>query len=111
MNNTTPIMSITRSYSEKVNVGNYQSKDFFQSLYYSWFDKEPTVKEITEKGDSLYELCRGMVMKSITEEMKHMEEANTIISERNFDKVNSSLQEKSPERKRLEAMTSNKVPF
>lgn len=59
--NIYPKGSITASYSRKVNLGNYESEDFFMSVNHSWFDREPTHEEVTAKYEELYALCKAMV--------------------------------------------------
>jgi len=59
-----PVASVTRSYSEKVNTGNYQSKDFFASRSYSWF-YEPKVEEVEGRSVWLYQRCYEDVQRAI----------------------------------------------
>ncbi len=55
-------IEITRSYSQKVNIGNYQTLDFFMSA-----SAEVAEDEVLEKSQELNELCRNEVRKSIEE--------------------------------------------
>ena len=55
-------IEITRSYSQKVNIGNYQTLDFFMSA-----SAEVVEDEVAEKSQELNELCRNEVRKSIEE--------------------------------------------
>ena len=59
--NIYPKASITASYSRKVNLGNYESEDFFMSVNHSWFTNYPTEEDIRAKYEELYAQCRAMV--------------------------------------------------
>ena len=83
-NNIYPKASTTRSYTRKVNLGNYESEDYFMSASYSWFDEYPSIEEYKDKGTELLGLCEGQVMKEVKE--KHPQK---FISD---DKVNEAFQ-------------------
>jgi len=51
-----PIKTITRSYSRKVNLGNYQSVDFFASRTHNFYEDVST-EEVSEKSEELYLAC------------------------------------------------------
>lgn len=53
-------IEITRSYSRKVNIGNYQTQDFFCSA-----KKEVLEKEVAKHSEDLCCLCVDEVNKSI----------------------------------------------
>ena len=55
-------ITIVRSYSQKVNIGNYQTLDFFMSA-----SAEISESEVAGKSKELDELCRNEVRKSIEE--------------------------------------------
>ena len=56
---------ITRSFSYKVNLGNYQTADFFCS------QKAEVPEEDAEKtSEALYEFCKNEVMKSVERYLK-----------------------------------------
>ena len=53
-------MEISRSYSQKVKIGEYLTSDFFASA-----KAEVSADKIKEKSEELFELCYQEVMKSI----------------------------------------------
>ncbi len=55
-NNTTPVRSVTRSYSRGVHFAAYGADkiDLFASRTYSWFE-EPTDKEVEDMSRQLFE--------------------------------------------------------
>lgn len=55
-----PAVEITRSFSFKLNVGNYESRDFFCSQK-SYAKPEEAVKV----SEALYAFCRSEVQKSV----------------------------------------------
>ena len=56
------MVEITRSFAFKLNIGNYQSADFFCSE-----KVEVPEKDIIEKSEMLYKFCKEEVLKSIKE--------------------------------------------
>lgn len=52
-----PIQSVTRSYSRKIQLKQYEPIEFFSSRTYQWFDEEPTIKEVREVSAELYQEC------------------------------------------------------
>ena len=58
-------VEIARSFSFKLNLGNYQSADFFQSAKAECRDDE--AEELSEK---LYQFCKAQVLKSMNEVRK-----------------------------------------
>jgi len=59
-NPTAPLTEITRSFSYKLNVGNYESRDFFcsQKSECSWEDAEAV-------SQALHDFCRKQVMAAV----------------------------------------------
>lgn len=55
-------VEIARSFSYKLNLGNYQSADFFMSQKASCDEEDA---EVVSEG--LYQFCRSQVMKSVRE--------------------------------------------
>ena len=53
-------MEIARSFSYKLNIGNYQSADFFCSA-----KKEVEEKDAEKESDALYTFCKAQVVKSL----------------------------------------------
>ena len=51
---------ITRSFSYKLNVGNYESRDFFCSQ-----KAECLIEDAVDISDRLYQFCRSAVMRSV----------------------------------------------
>lgn len=57
-----PLVEVTRSFSYKLNAGNYESRDFFCS------QKAECFAEDAEKvSDALYGFCKTQVMKAIAQ--------------------------------------------
>lgn len=56
-----PTASVTKSFTRKVNLGNYESVDIFESRSHSWFDSHPSKEEMDEKGKELFEQCKEAV--------------------------------------------------
>lgn len=62
------LIEICRSFSYKVNTGDYQPKDFFCS------QKAECYQEDAEKiSDALHEFCKKAVMKSVNQYLKEQE--------------------------------------
>jgi hypothetical protein len=61
----THMVEIARSFSFKLNLGNYQSADFFQSAKSECRDDE--AEEVSEK---LYQFCKHQVLKAVNEVRK-----------------------------------------
>mgnify|MGYP000991493884 FL=1 len=61
-------IEISRSYSEKVNMGNYQTFDSFCSA-----KCEVDEKEADQKSKELYEFCKEQVKKEIKEHREEVE--------------------------------------
>lgn len=61
-------IEIVRSYSEKVNMGNYQTFDSFCSA-----KCEVDEKEADQKSKELYEFCKEQVKKEIKEYREELE--------------------------------------
>lgn len=59
-----PFVTITRSFSKKVQIAQYEPEEYFCSASFSFFDK-PTDKEIIERSDKLWKLCKQEVAKAI----------------------------------------------
>ena len=59
------MVEIARSFSFKLNLGNYQTADFFQSAKAECRDDE--AEELSEK---LYQFCKAQVLKSMNEVRK-----------------------------------------
>jgi hypothetical protein len=60
-------IEIARSYSQKVNLGNYTTADFFMSA-----KSEVDESEVEKKSKELYDLCRREVEKSIEEYLEEL---------------------------------------
>ena len=56
------LTEITRSFSYKLNLGNYQTADFFCSQ-----KSEVPEDQAEEKSEALYQFCKEEVMKSVDE--------------------------------------------
>ena len=61
-----PYASVTASYSRKVNLGNYQSEDYFCSMNHSWLDHEPDDAERAQMYRKLVAQCKAEVMAQVT---------------------------------------------
>ena len=59
------MVEIARSFSYKLNLGNYQSADFFQSA-----KSECSEDEAEELSEKLYQFCKAQVLKSMNEVRK-----------------------------------------
>lgn len=66
-----PVMSVTRSFSQKLNRGKFETSDFFSSRNYSWF-YEPTQKEVDMKSIQLFEECYADVQAVIRIEKERL---------------------------------------
>lgn len=60
-----PRIEIARSFSYKMNVGNYESRDFFASA-----KKECAQSEAEEVAAQLYEFCKKQVLASVNQARK-----------------------------------------
>ena len=58
-------VEVARSYSYKLNVGNYESRDFFCSQ-----KAECDIDEAQAVGRALYEFCRAQVMEAVDRELE-----------------------------------------
>jgi hypothetical protein len=58
-------IEICRSFSFKLNIGNYQSLDFFCSQKSECWESERT-----EKSQALYAFCKAEVMRAVNEACK-----------------------------------------
>lgn len=56
----TGTVEIARSFSYKLNVGNYESRDFFCSQ-----KAECSIEDAERVGELLYEFCKKAVLKSV----------------------------------------------
>ena len=68
---TTPrpkLVEIARSFSYKLNVGNYESRDFFCSQ-----KSECPENQAEEKSEALYQFCKQQVMKAVREYLRENE--------------------------------------
>lgn len=61
-----PTQSLTRSYSRKVQMKQFEPVEVFASETYQWFDEYPTPQEVQEKGKELFEICKEMVESNLT---------------------------------------------
>lgn len=59
------IVEIARSFSFKLNLGNYQSADFFMSQ-----KSECRQDEAEEVSERLYQFCKAQVLKAVNEAKK-----------------------------------------
>lgn len=59
-NNLNPLTEIARSFSFKLNVGNYESRDFFCSQ-----KAECTYDDADSVADALHDFCKKQVMKAV----------------------------------------------
>jgi len=57
-----PRVEIARSFSFKLNLGNYQSADFFCSQ-----KSECAAEDAEQASEALYAFCRKQVMKSVSD--------------------------------------------
>lgn len=63
--NPIPLVEIARSYSYKLNCGNYESRDFFCSQKI-----ECRLCDAERMSEVLYQFCRTQVLKSVKEELE-----------------------------------------
>jgi hypothetical protein len=59
-NDQFPMTEIARSFTYKLNVGNYESRDFFCSQ-----KSECTMEEAEAVADALHDFCKRQVMKAV----------------------------------------------
>lgn len=59
-NDQFPLTEIARSFSYKLNVGNYESRDFFCSQ-----KSECTFEEAETVAEALHDFCKKQVMKAV----------------------------------------------
>lgn len=57
-----PLVEVARSFSYKLNAGNYESRDFFCSQ-----KAECRAEDAEETSDKLYAFCKAQVMKDVKE--------------------------------------------
>lgn len=57
-----PLVEVARSFSFKLNVGNYESRDFFCSQ-----KAECRAEEAEATSDKLYAFCKAQVLKDVKE--------------------------------------------
>ena len=85
------LVEVCRSFSYKLNVGNYESRDFFCSQ-----KAEVPEIEAVETSEALYQFCKNEVIKSVNsykyeaspkEPPKKIEVSAEIISDKEFDKI------------------------
>jgi len=65
-------VEVARSYSFKLNIGNYQSMDFFASQKAECMEHE--AEEMSEK---LYQFCRREVLRAVKEAQRELAPAQT----------------------------------
>jgi len=53
-------VEVTRSFSYKLNCGNYESRDFFCSQ-----KSECSMEEAEQKSQALHDFCKAQVMKAV----------------------------------------------
>jgi len=75
-------VEVARSFSFKLNVGNFESRDFFCSQKAEV--KEEQAEEISEK---LYQFCKNGVMKSVNAYLKEIEEKKAEVKEKVLEGV------------------------
>ena len=73
-------IEITRSYSQKKNLGNYETKDYFCSA-----KVECNINDVVEKSKMLDELVQGEVIKSLSEN-EPKKELGLVIEDLKFEK-------------------------
>ena len=82
MNNLTPVQSVTRSYSRKVQARQFEPVEYFASRSFSWFEyAEP--EEVAEMSEQLFNAC--------VEEVEA--EVSKITGKSDTEKVNEMLDE------------------
>lgn len=57
-----PFVEVARSFSFKLNAGNYESRDFFCSQ-----KAECLAADAEDTSEKLYQFCKAQVMKSVRE--------------------------------------------
>ena len=57
-----PLVEVARSFSFKLNVGNYESRDFFCSQ-----KAECRLADAEATSDRLYQFCKSQVLKAVAE--------------------------------------------
>jgi hypothetical protein len=62
---------ISRSFSYKLNVGNYESRDFFCAQ-----KVECRIEDAEDISDRLYQFCRSQVMRAVNDYMAVVEISN-----------------------------------
>lgn len=80
-------MKITRSYSRKLNIGNYQTLDHFCSVEQE-IDDTSDVKEMEQASKKLEEFCVKEVERAV-EESKKIEEEKKRFEEEMTDKTDT----------------------
>ena len=68
-------VEVCRSFSFKLNAGNYESRDFFCSQ-----KAEVPESEAVKTSESLYKFCKSEVIKSVNEYKNEMSQGNEIIT-------------------------------
>jgi hypothetical protein len=58
------MVEICRSFGYKLNVGNYESRDFFQSM-----KANCAIEDADDISDRLYQFCKSQVMRSVNDYM------------------------------------------
>lgn len=61
-NPATSLTEVTRSFSYKLNAGNYESRDFFCSQ-----KSECTWDDVESVSNALHEFCKKQVMKAVAD--------------------------------------------
>jgi hypothetical protein len=64
----TPTVEVVRSFSWKLNVGNYESRDFFCSQ-----KAECPASEAAEVSEHLHAFCKSQVLKALNQYLKEAE--------------------------------------
>lgn len=57
-----PMVEVCRSFSYKLNAGNYESRDFFCSA-----KKEVKEKDMEATSEALYQFCKAETLKSVNQ--------------------------------------------
>lgn len=63
------LRNVTRSFSFKLNLGNYQSADFFQSAT-AELPAGCSVEEAGDIGEKVHQFCKSQVMRAVNEVRK-----------------------------------------
>ena len=61
-NDLKPLTEVARSFSFKLNVGNYESRDFFCSQ-----KSECTYEDVEAVSEALHAFCKAQVLKAVRE--------------------------------------------